>query len=87
MILLGFNILSGVFSVLLYEGVSFIIYIIILVCYLVAIIKIKFDSKSFRNMSDEEGGNHFYLEDGLRHMYNTAREEYPYGRGNAAPPV
>ena len=80
MILLGFNVLSGVFSVFLYQGATFAVYLIILVGYSFFIIKIRSDSAEFRNMSNQEGGNKFYLEDGIRHMVNTAREEYPYGR-------
>lgn len=73
MIILGFNVASGIFSVFLYDGVSFVIYLLILIAYALAVVKIKTDSAPFRNMTYSEGGSNFYLEDGIRHMVNTAR--------------
>eukprot|EP00347_Sterkiella_histriomuscorum_P020005 403339460 len=81
MILLGFNAASGFFTVFLYEGASFAVYLLILIGYVFMIIKLKQDSAAFRNISEEEGNaNNFYLAEGIKHMVNTAREEYPYGR-------
>jgi len=57
MILLGLNIISGLFSVFLYEGASFAVYLLILVCYTFFIIKIKTDTSDFRNMTVQETGS------------------------------
>jgi hypothetical protein len=82
MIILGFNVLSGVFSVFLYDGAAFAVYLLILIGYTFMIIKLKEDSAPLRNMvASAEGG---YLEPGIRHMINTAREEFgrrPAGDG------
>jgi len=51
MILLGLNVLSGLFSVFLYEGATFAVYLLILVAYVFFIIKIRADSDDFRNMT------------------------------------
>lgn len=70
MVLLGLNVLSGLFSLFLYEGASFAVYLLILVGYTFMIIKIKQDSSSFRNMSDQENSanGNFYLAEGIKHM-------------------
>ncbi|CDW71441.1 UNKNOWN [Stylonychia lemnae] len=87
MVILGFNIASGLFTVFLYDGASFAVYLLILVVYVFFILKIKTDSHDFRNMTVQEHGSHFYLEDGIRHMYNTARQEYqPLRSGGSGQP-
>ncbi len=75
MVIVGFNVLSGVFSVFLYEGSAFVVYLIILIVYSLMIVKVKMDSEAWRNLSVNNGGAN-YLEPGIRHMLNTAREEY-----------
>jgi hypothetical protein len=73
MVILGFNIASGLFTVFLYEGAAFAVYLLILVSYAFFILKIKLDSSDYRNMTVQEAGSQFYFEEGIRHMYNTAR--------------
>lgn len=77
LVILGFNVLSGLFSVFLFDGSAFVVYLIILIIYSLMIVKVKIDSDAWRNLSVDRDGN--YLEPGIRHMLNTAREEY--GRG------
>jgi hypothetical protein len=84
MVALMLNIISGIFTVFLLEGVSMFIYIVILLLYGLAIFKLKQDSIPMRNMAASEGGSQFYLESGLRHMLTTAREEYSPGRRGGA---
>jgi len=79
MIILGFNVLSGLFAVFLYEGAAFAVYLLILISYTFMVIKVKEDSAPLRNLTVNDGTN--YLEPGIRHMLNTAREEYVRGRG------
>lgn len=84
MILLGLNVISGVLQVFMEDGAAFIVYLIILILYCFAILKIKTDSESLRNMTyDENGGSTFYLENGIRHMVNTAKVEYARGNNDS----
>ena len=78
MVLLGLNILTGLFSLFLYDGLAFASYLLILVYFALAILKIRLDSFGFRNLGDREGntGEIFYLEAGIKHIVNTAKEEY-----------
>ena len=87
MAILAFNVISGLLSVFLYDGAAFVIYLLILICYSLMVFKMFQDSAPIRNMSASNDGN--YLEPGIRHMLNTAREEFvrrpdagPDGRRN-----
>ena len=72
--ILAFNVLSGALSVFLYDGAAFVVYLLVLVTYSLMILKMVQDSAPLRNMAASNDGN--YLEPGIRHMLNTAREEF-----------
>ena len=79
MVLLGFNIVSGLFNVWLLQGVTMATYLVILVYYVLAIIKIYYDSLPLRSFVNGEEDN-FYFAEGIRHMVNNAKEEYNVNR-------
>ena len=74
MALLAFNVISGILSVFLYDGAAFVVYLLILIAYCLMVLRIFQESAPIRNMAANNEGS--YLEPGIRHMLNTAREEF-----------
>jgi hypothetical protein len=81
MIILGFNCLTGWFSVWLYSGSTFYGYLIIICFYLIALYRMYVDSRPYRCMGDRDG-EEFYLEAGIRHILSNARERYANQQNN-----
>lgn len=81
MVILGFNVVSGFFNVWLFDGVALFIYLAIILFYVGAIIKIYYDSLPLRSFVNGEEDN-FYFAEGIRHMVNTAKQEYNINKNN-----
>lgn len=74
-IMVGFNVFSGFFSVWVYEGSRFYVYLLILVYYVIACYKMYYDSRPFRRIG-ERGEDNFYFGIGIRHILDNARSQY-----------
>jgi hypothetical protein len=72
MVLVGFNCVTGWFSVWLYDGSTFYGYLIIILYYCLAVLKLYVDSRPYRNIGNPDGED-FYLEAGIRHILSNAR--------------